>query len=598
MAKNNEDYLSIRITSQKTYIGSYRFNQKSGVFDIDYFFSIPFNFNYQGLNLKEYTTTISLELAKRDIKTKKVIFNIFSHDIIISTTTTIKQPKYLENVKVIESVVKTENSLIEKSKISLAYKPVSEFSETPINLEKDDSVNQKKKKKNDKKPKEIQKMNAISYSVPIEVLDTIQEIAELLKKEILYIDFAPNGVYNYYNRYIAKPNDNILLVHVSTDCTVITSVNNGIMIDQVVDNFSYSGMQSALSMYKTSLRSNLTDVDETIDAINNTFLYTITKEDLDRIPQLNEIEKSQIIEAKSALIDYTMDFLDRLGIIVGRESKSGNQLFGVYIYHDKANFPDLSSTISDSIELPVQNLMLSTNVLRGADRLQSIDYILTTFCCIVDPLQLDIRLLQRKKGHQIQRKALYGIVLSTFFISIGIIVYFLASYIIASNKNTELNQKLLEAQEAEDVYNRYMSVSNAYNSVNSFKESNKSDLSDLDEQMRKIASVMPKDGCTVSSMTASSGTNGSAGSITMSVETKDKDTMAKFITGLESIEVFEKVEQSGVSDSMGDSDRKVSGTILCTYAVEEQPTPEQSEETSAEDTTDDTTDEDMPLPEG
>ena len=287
--KIRDSYLVIRISSQKTYIGYFKYNLGSGVFDIEYFFNIPCNFSFNGLNLKEYTSLITSELNKRNITEKNVIFEIFSHDIVIENTISIKQKTYLENKKVIESLVKQDNSLIEKHEISLAYTIINEFKEKVEEVESDSLKQSKKLKLQKNTPKEITKINTLSYSVPIEVLNVVGEIANLLKKDIVTIDFAPNGVVQYYKRYIATPNDSLILLHISTDCSIISIVQNGVVVNQLVDNFGYMGMQAALSMYKTSLRSNLADVDDTVQTINNTFLYTITKEDLDKIPQLNNI---------------------------------------------------------------------------------------------------------------------------------------------------------------------------------------------------------------------------------------------------------------------------------------------------------------------
>ena len=160
----------------------------------------------------------------------------------------------------------------------------------------------------------------------------------------------------------------------------------------------------------------------------------------------------------------------------------------------------------------------------------------------------------------------------------------MGSYIYETKRNKELNQKLLEAKEAQEVFNKYMSVSTAKNTLEEFKKSNVSDLSDLDKQINKIASIMPKHGLKLLSMTANSGSGSLVGGITLSVEAESKDIMAKFILGLEEIGIFDKVEQTGVSDSIGDGDRKVSGTIVCSYKSDES-----TEETGTSD--------DKPIPE-
>ena len=584
MASNNSEQLNIRVTDSGLFISQYDYDSKGGKFNIKKYFFVNYRINFAGaFNPKECAEVLKKEFAKNNIKNKKIIFTIMSNETSIMNFDIIKQKNYIENVKVLTAMAKSSDSVIDSKDVTTAYIPTGEYMQKIDRSKMEDDDTDKKRNKGKKKD-EVKYMKCITYVTPADVMKVLKQLCDELGKELDYIDTGVNSVYNYFKKYVMQKNDSCLLIHISDGYTVISTILNGSIVGQRMDNFSYSGIMTLLALYKTCLKSQLNTIDATIDAINSMYLYNITQEDLMNVQSLNLAEKNQLLEAQSVLTDYTVDFIDRIKAVIDYEIRNNNNRVNrIYIYNDNVKFPDLTYTVSSSLNVNSMNIGVMPNVVKGANKLMNLSYLVSGIGTSIEPLNLDVNHVAKKNGDKIQKYVFYSLVFSTFFISLGIIFYFMFSFMSESKKNTELIAKIAEAEEAQKVYMNHTEIETAYNTLKSFKnEAN--DLDTFSTQMSAISDVMPKKGITIENVSANAGEGASQGTLSMSVTASSKDVLSKFILGLESIEYFTKVENNSASDSGGKGkDRSVTGSIVCYYALHEEepePAPEAPAETT------------------
>ena len=582
-----EEYLGLRITEQRLLLCDYVYNPSTKHHTVKDFFDIKYDFNYKGVNIKECADAIKTELINRDIKTKKIKVVTSTHDISIRSFTSIKQKTYMENVKVLDALAKKQLTFNDKTDTSLGYTVTDSFTT---------EVEEKKGKL-----KKVENINTVAYITPTEVLKVIEDLCTALNKELVSITFAGNGVYNYYKQHYST-NETSLLIHISDEYTTISCTKNGILKQQKIDNFGYSGIQGILSMYKASLKFATDSIDSTIRAIKTMNLYTVEEEDLTKMKTLNSIEIEQILEAKDTLINYTIDFLDRLKIIRNDARKNDVKIDKIFIYQDVQDFPDLKYTFEDYLGLPTETISFVEGIT-GYDKLDYKDYLISILGNDYNTIHLDNSFLEKQQRTQLENRILYGIVTASFVISLAIVGHFVGHYLKESDRNTKLNAQLLEAKEAQEVYQQYVSVFNAYTTLIDFDDSTKNDLSDIDKQLKEIANIMPTNKLIIESISATAGTETTGGQITLSVAADSKDTFAKFLIELGKLDYFESIDQNSITDNLGEGSelfangREVRGTIVCNYPTPEVLTPVLEETQTDESMTDESMTDDMSMEE-
>ena len=155
---------------------------------------------------------------------------------------------------------------------------------------------------------------------------------------------------------------------------------------------------------------------------------------------------------------------------------------------------------------------------------------------------------------------------------IGMALCFLVLFSVVKNEtlkqeNEVLKIKIAEAERAREIYNTWASSVNNLEISKTFDTSSKTVLNDLDIVLDKIAQILPTNKCKIGNISSDNTV------MTLSVITDTKDTMAKLVQGLESInEYFVKVDLDSVSDSEGEtfsSKREVSATIQCYFEYED-----------------------------
>lgn len=577
-----DNYIGIRISEQRLYICDYEYNSKTKQHIINDYFYIDYDFSYKGVNVKELAARIKEELVIHKCKAKKLKFFIASHAITIETFDFIKQKNYMSDLKVLKALNRKSINIGESVNNAMAYTPINEYSsETET--------------KNGKK-KQIPHTVALTYSTPTEIFEPLKNIAADLRMELVSIEFVGNSLARYYERFYKNPDENTLLVHITDEYTIISIFQNGTLKEQKIDNFGYSTIQSSLSMYKNSLKYATDSIESTITAINTIKLYTVEAEVLQQIPTFNSVEVEQILEAKQTLINTTLDFLDRLKLIIQDETKNDNQITNICLYNDNKAFPDLCYTVQNYIGIKTVVLNPEGVSIAGLKELEVKNHLLSILGAEYHSVNLDETLLLKQAKEKTQSKVLYTILGSTLSVSLLIVGLFLFSYMRESDKNVELHRLLNEAEAAQQTYQQYISITNAYDTLVTFDDGVSNDLSNLAEQLTKIASVIPKDRVVIETINATAGEGTSQGSLTLSVVADSKQDFAYFIVGLESIEDFVEIENTSVTDNLGegstyfDNQREVHGTIVCKYVIHETPAPavEQSSEDASLDNTSDT----------
>ena len=559
MAKKFDSYVNIRIALQKVFIAVYKYN-KDKSYSIDNYISIGYKYNLYGQDNKDFATIIEKVFEQFNINPRGIAFTISSSDISIMRLSCLKKNKYSENVKLLDALAKQENSLLEENKSVLAYKVLREFKTKVVSSDKK------------KKEKELDNIEVIAYITPVEIINNLKSLSALLGKELLYINYSGNSFIDYYQNYYVNGLTNSLLLHISDEYTLISVYKNGKLVDQIIDNFSYSSIQKTLKTYKQSLNSNLNTIEDTINTINNMNLYTITEEDLGRYPNLLDTDKEQILAAKETLTSYTIDFIDRIGIILDNNNKSDNKINQIVIYNDQRTFPDLTYTVKLNFNLDVININFTENLVKGVENIYDPNYILSTIIDFKNILNLDNSITVKLKNDKLQTRIFFSILPITTLSVIIIVLSYMLAYFKETEINMELNSKIIEAEEAESLYTQHQSLQQTYDTFANFKNTT-NDLSNFDVQMKKIARIIPE-GMQILSISATSGEGTSAGSLNLSFNATNKDIVAKFLLELENLQIYQSIEQNGVSESGSENNRIVSGNIVCNYYPPEESSVE------------------------
>ncbi len=605
----SKTYLSIRFTPTKIFFCDYEFNAKQGTFVLHKTFNVKYEFNFASLNTNECANVIKQTLTEHDVNTKLVNVIISTHDMEIKDFISIKQKSYKDDLKVLEALNKKTIITGDSPDVALAYFITEEISDTPTTVMDENQIEEEQPKKQSltlgKKPSNI---HTITYITPVDILKSINEIISKTDRELNSVQCASTNIYNYYDSSVRQGKENCIVVHISDEFTTLNIIHNGVLMSQKVDNFGYSNIMSNLAIYVNSLKYTSSDEStDIVDIITKINLYTITEEVLKSLPSLDDAVIEQIIEAKNVLIEMTLDFIDRLKINIQNEKRTHNiDIDKIYIFNDILAYPDLTETIKLSTGKEVIDIVnyvkqdISINKFSSQVPIETYDYLLSMLCGDFNIVNLDNTITENRNAKTLHTRLFIGILGFATITTLSIVGFYTMNYVKETQRNAELNRKIEEGHEAQELYNQYMSIKHADDVITTFSDNTTTDLSNIEQQFTDIASIVPYKKVIIESITATNGEGTTPGSLNITIFANDKDSIAKFIIELEKLEYFDKIVNTSFTDNLGEDGehfadgREIQAVITCYYPPHEEELPPEPEPTEgSEDAEEDVSEEDI-----
>ena len=559
-----EKLLCLELTSYEIKVCNIEYDKQKNHVKLLSHFNLPVASNITDseiLAIDELAYNLKEALQKNKITAKKCIVSINSKQILGRSLKVPYQKSSQQLLEVITAKVEADDIFpaVDLKSSIITYSILNQIEEEVVDSESDEDVKPKGLQiGGSKKPKLNVSYNVMAYVAPKKLIDDITDLIRACKLNLISIDYAGNSVYQFVRKNFSS--GTYLAVHINDVNTIMTVIQDGVLVAQKIDEFSYNTIAKKLIE-----RQDITGVKTVKDALNYINDTNFFDEDYKQSEDLTETQADDLYYLRKDIIEYTIDFFDIIKSYLASMRREYNISSIIYI-NNSATFPDLSDSIRENVGSEITKI--------DEDYFGYKVSLLNCICSCIAPINFNI-----EKTNQIEQNKLvkqYGVVALVVACWICVLytgynVYTLQSY---KSKNTKLQAQIADAQEAQKIYQEYQNSVDNLDILNDFEAENSGVLSDIDLKMDDISSCIPAGKLYVTKFACTTET------INMSVSADSKDSVSFFIENLEKLDYFEKIECSSISEVKADtaggeasefaSGRTATANIVCYFPVEEE----------------------------
>lgn len=553
--------LCIELTSYEIKVCDIEYDKKKNHVKLISHFNIPVANNITDTEIlasDELAYNLKENLQKNKITTKKCIVSINSKQIVGRSLTVPYQKTSQQLLEVITAKVEADDIFpaVDLNSSILTYSILDQIDEEVVEQEVDEEENSTKNG-GSKKPKINVSYNVMAYVAPKKLITDVTDLIHACNLDLISIDYAGNSVYQFVRKNFSS--GTYLAVHINDVNTIMTVIQDGILVAQKIDDFSYNTIARKLIE-----RQDITGVKTVKDAlkyINDTNFFD---EDYLQPEDLSETQADSLYYLRKEIIEYTIDFFDIIKSYLASMRRDYNISSIIYI-NNSATFPDLSDSIRENVGSEITKI--------DEDYFGYKVSLLNCICSCIAPINFNIektnQIEQRKK---IKQYGIVALVLTCWFCVLytGFNVYTLQSY---KAKNTKLKAQIADAQEAQKIYEEYQTSVSNLDILNDFEEKNNGVLADVDVKIDDISNCIPTGKLYVTNFACTTET------INIAVTADSKDSVSFFIENLEKLGYFDKVECPSISETKADtaggeasdfaSGRTATANVVCYFPVTE-----------------------------
>lgn len=555
-----EKLLCLELTSYEIKVCNIEYDKQKNHVKLLSHFNLPVASNITDteiLAIDELAYNLKEALQKNKITAKKCIVSINSKQILGRSLVVPYQKSSQQLLEVITAKVEADDIFpaVDLKSSIITYSILNQIEEEIVDSESDEDEKPKGLQlRGSKKPKLNISYNVMAYVAPKKLIDDVTDLVKSCKLELISIDYAGNSVYQFVRKNFSS--GTYLAVHINDVNTIMTVIQDGVLVAQKIDEFSYNAI--AKKLIERQDITGVKTVKEALDYINNTNFFD---EDYKQSEDLTETQADDLYYLRKDMIEYTIDFFDIIKSYLASMRREYNVSSIIYI-NNSATFPDLSESIKVNVGSEITKI--------DEDYFGYKVSLLNCICSCIAPINFNI-----EKTNQVEQNKLvkqYGVVALVIacwlcVLYTGYNLYTLQTY---KSKNIKFKAQIADAQEAQKIYQEYQNSVDNLDILTDFEAENTGVLADIDLKMNDISSCIPAGKLYVTSFSCTTET------INMSVSADSKDSVSFFIENLEKLEYFGEIECSSISEVKADttggeasefaSGRTATASIVCYFS--------------------------------
>ena len=501
---------------------------------------------------QEYADRMVNALGTNGIRTKKVIFTI-------SSTRVASREVQIPNVKAskIEALVKTNAN--EYFPVDLTQYEIGHYLAGGLT--------------------ENGKLRVMALAVPKALLDSYYQLAQMCGWEVECFDYSSNSLYQILRD--EKSEKVTMVIKIDENSTIVTVLSAGkVLLQRTV---AY-GVQDAI---ETMIASGAYAVTDPISAVERFQKKTCLNRVLhpgDKLWEENagrwedeDAGNTTVMEARQKItasleplivgVSRVIDFYD--------SRNSENPIEKSYVTGLGGSFSGMSKLFTNCLERKVHTLSEMDDKIGMSKAIRSTRPAAYISClgAVLAPVGLIDKSIQKAKGLTVVSGTNYtfvsvavlilGIVLSIAFCAMSI-----PRYVVNKAANEYLQNRIVELQPAETIYNEYLTTAAQYDKYTYFYAYTQTPNENLVEFMNELEQILP------SSFFTNSFSSDEMG-VSMTVTVEGKAAAARTILNVRNMKSIESVSVSGITDTVDEAGNStvtfsLSGTYKALGAEEEE----------------------------
>jgi len=501
---------------------------------------------------QEYADRMVNALGTNGIRTKKVIFTI-------SSTRVASREVQIPNVKAskIEALVKTNAN--EYFPVDLTQYEIGHYLAGGLT--------------------ENGKLRVMALAVPKALLDSYYQLAQMCGWEVECFDYSSNSLYQILRD--EKSEKVTMVIKIDENSTIVTVLSAGkVLLQRTV---AY-GVQDAIEAMLASGAYAVTDAISAVERFQKKTCLNRVLHQGDKLWEENagrwEDEDAGNVEVTTARQKITAS-LEPLIVGVSRvidfydSRNSENPIEKSYVTGLGGSFSGMSKLFTNCLERKVHTLSEMDDKIGMSKAIRSTRPAAYISClgAVLAPVGLIDKSIQKAKGLTVVSGTNYtfvsvavlilGIVLSIAFCAMSI-----PRYVVNKAANEYLQNRIVELQPAEAIYNEYLTTAAQYDKYTYFYAYTQTPNENLVEFMNELEQILP------SSFFTNSFSSDEMG-VSMTVTVEGKAAAARTILNVRNMKSIESVSVSGITDTVDEAGNStvtfsLSGTYKALGAEEEE----------------------------
>ncbi len=491
-----------------------------------------------------FSTALREELAKRDIKTKKVVFTITSTKI---ANREVPIPAVKQNR--IDSMVQAKAG---------DYFPVDvrlyKFSYSILDTLTEGDTKQYK---------------LLVLATPKDLLESYYSLAENAGLTIEALDYSGNSIIPVIKSTITD--DVTMIIKVDERATLLTVLSDTNIVLQ--RSVAYGADAAIQAIEEHEVFGTDMTYQGALDLLRG---HAIIRKSFDATVKDDDDEANYDERYRQARIDVTESLSTMVGAITRvidyyNSRNSDRQISRILLTGFGGDFSGLSKLLTNEIgtKVAVLNKVSAVNLDRSikSDNISIGEY-LACIGAAISPLDMIPDEKKSKKkidaaqngGKKDYTKLEYMVAVGTAAVAVILALMVLIPYMVLKQDNKKLNEQLTQLMPIVDTYNKYMDTKALYDEVQKMYSMTATRNDGLKNFMEEMEQKIPSK--TVISSFTSDGTT-----VTMGITADSKEAAANFINEMRSFDSIASLSVSSITETVEEETgvRSDTFTITCTY---------------------------------
>ena len=487
---------------------------------------------------QEYADHLANALGSNGIRTKKVIFTI-------SSTRVASREVQIPNVKAnkIEALVKTNANdyfPVDLTQYEIGYYMAGGLAENG-------------------------KLRVMALAVPKALLNSYYQLAQMCGWEVECFDYSSNSLYQILRD--EKSEKVTMVIKIDENSTIVTVLSAGkVLLQRTV---AY-GVQDAI---ETMIASGAYAVTDPISAVERFQKKTCLNRVLhqgDKLWEENagrwedeDAGNATVMEARQKITASLESLIVGVSRVIDfYDSRNGDTpIERTYVTGLGGSFSGMSKLLTNCLERKVHTLSEVDKIgMSKAIRSTRPAAYISCLGAVLAPVGLIDKSTQKAKGITVVSGTNYtfvsvAVLILGIVLSIGLCAMAIPRYLAAKAVNAYLQNRIVQLQPAQAVYNEYLAAIAQYDKYNYFYSYTETPNENLVEFINELERILPSSFYTNSFSSDDTG-------ISMTVTVEGKTAAAETILNIRNMKSIEDVTVSGITDSKDEA-----GNSTVTFSI-------------------------------
>lgn len=366
----------------------------------------------------------------------------------------------------------------------------------------------------DKKNKQ---MKLMAYAVPDEIVQSLYDLAKLLKLHIVAVDYIANGVLQIEKKHVDERTT--MVVQMNDENTVINIFSKSkLVMQRTVNNGVGELVRNVAEHYSIKFHEAMQRLEE-IDLITDDLIGVVPDELHQLMASINRIREYY----RNKFPNQPLELIEVIGIA--------------------ADFKGLKTLMEDQMGMPVDMESEFANVINKTAVTSIMSY-LDVFGAAIDPINVAPKQLEENNRKRLRSSAFRTVVLGSVLIGLLILVPQILSYMNSALKNLQMKNNIKQLSYIDQIVVDFNDANKKYQDIRNLEKKSDIDYTEV-IKLLKYLDTTKFSGASITGATVTDNT------VTITAKADNKEASAQLLTKIRKAGIIENPSIISYEDKKG-----------------------------------------------